>query len=454
MLTDLVYKHFLDSFKGALAARKNHAIRIGSELKFPLVKRNGHAVEFETICALWKYLQERAWEPIKDVMTGRVVGARRSGKENDTVASCETGFCKPEFSLAHVGNLFELDRAIRDLRRELQTFSEKNDAHFLGYGIQPLTFPSKRLLMKQGRTSVWKKVFTSNKHISEEDGDDLHLFTINSASHVHIDVDLKEAIPAVNVLNGFAGAQIALTANSNIWRGQIDPQYKCVAEKFWDWWMPDANRVGIPCRPFADLKDYVRTIADLRPVYVERLGKPIVPRGYSSFGQYYHTGRVVGIDSEGREVSFVPDKSDIDLHSTCYWYNARITRYYTVENRVNDQQPPEDLVCIAALTLGLMSALAEANEELSSWDWNDLRASRDSACRQALQGKVGKKNIVELVKKMLELAQMGLRRRGLGEEEFLVPFETRLRELKCPADEAAQLFKDSGIDALINARRL
>ena len=352
---------------------EEHAHRLGAELKFPLVTPDGSAAPESAVHALWDYLVERGWEAVRDAMTGNVIGAKKPGERNDTMASCETGYCKPEFSLAHVSDLHQLHRSIAELRAEIRFFSEQNDVLFLGYGIHPVTPPSKHLLMKKGRTSVWNKVFTSNQYVPEEDGDDLHLFTINTASHVHVSVPMDEAVRAVNVLNGFAGAQIALTANSNIWRGAIDKRYKCVAEKFWDWWMPDGERVGIPGEPFQNLHHYVQTVAGFRPVFVKRAGKPIVLQKYATFEEYFHNKRAVGIDHLGREVSFAPEKGDIDLHSSCYWFNARISQYYTVENRANDQQPPDALLAIAALTVGLISALPEAEEELASYEWRHLR---------------------------------------------------------------------------------
>jgi len=451
---NLIYEHFINGFELAVAARHGAERRVGAELKFPLVNLNGSAASFETVCALWDYLKKRGWQPVEDTMTGKIIGAKKPGEQNDTVASCETGFCKSEFSLAHVANLFDLDRSVRALREELCPFFETHRVRFLGYGIQPVTPPSKRLLMKKSRTSVWDKVFGSNRVLPPEDGDDVNLFTINAASHVHVSVSQQEGIPAVNVLNGFAGAQIALTAHSNIWKGRIDPQYKCVAEKFWNWWMPDAKRVGMPEKSFEDLEDYIRTIARFRPVYVRRVGKPIVLTRYRTFEEYYQTGRAVGLDSVGREISFIPQKADIDVHSTCYWYNARISRYYTVENRVNDQQPPNDLICVAALTLGLVSALSEANEELSRYDWKDLRAAREAACRDALAGCVDGISLADLAERMLNLAWLGLRKRGLGEERFLEPREERLRKRTCPADDAARLFERGGMDTLLADRTL
>jgi len=449
-----IYNYFLNSFQEAFKKRSFSERRIGVELKFPLVNPDGSAASLEKVHALWDYLQGRGWKPVRDAMTGRVVGVKRPGEQNDTVASCETGYCKTEFSLAHVANLFDLEGAIKSLTQELRNFSEQNQVCFLGYGIQPLTPPSKQLLMKKGRSSVWDKIFPSNNHIAPEEGDDVHLFTINAASHVHISVTPEEAVQVVNVLNGFAGAQIALTANSNIWKGIPDPHYKCVSEKLWDWWMDDNDRIGVPWRPFKDLRDYIDTVAAFQPVFVMRSGKPIVLNRYKSFKEYFNDKNATGLDIKGRKVSLKPEYDDFDLHCTCYWYNARISRYFTVENRVNDQQPPEDLTTVPALTLGLISAINESWEEIVSCDWEILRCARDVACRKGLDGVAGNIGLLEQSKKMLDLAQLGLIRRERGEEKYLYPLYARIKARKCPADEAAQLYNKGGIAKLVSRRKL
>ncbi len=449
-----ICQYIEDGFEQAISERCSGERRIGSELKFPLVNADGTVVSYEVIQDLWRYLEGHCgWTPVIDSVSGKTVGAKVKGEQNHTVASCETGYCKTEFSLAHVSNLFDLQEMIDRLRERLQKFSEENNVYFLGYGIQPVTPPSQRLLMKKSRSGVWD-MFNSNEHIDEKDGDDMHLFTINAASHVHVTVSPEESVKAVNVLNGFSGAQIALTADSNIWRNQIDEDYKCVAEKFWDWWISDENRIGVPEKPFEDLEDYVDTIAGLKPVFVKREGKPIVLCNHDSFEDYFTCDKAVGIDANGKETEITPEEKDIDVHSTCYWYNARLSHYYTVENRVCDQQPPEDLVCIPAMTLGLVSALDEAHDEIEKHDWELLKDSREAACEKALQAKAGDTKVAELAEKMLDIASRGLEKRGLGEEKFLAPLEKRLIKRSAPADQAAEVFSEGGAEALVKDRAL
>ena len=451
---DKIYSYVEGGFREALKTRNLNERRLGAELKFPLVHPDGSAVPLDMVRGLWKYLVSIGWEPVTDSMTGEVTGAKKPGPQNHTVASCETGYCKTEFSLAHVANLTDLQAAIDELVCELRGFSKENNVCFLAHGILPGTRPSRDLLMKQSRTSVWDHIFGTNKAIPPEDGCDLHLFTVNAASHVHISVDMDEAVSIVNILNGFAPAQTALTAHSGIWKGAKDPKYKCAAEKFWDWASPEPGRTGIPEKPFEDLRDYIETVFAFKPVYAKRDGQPLLLDSYASFADYYAQEQAEATDMNGNKVPVTPRESDIDTHSTCYWYNARISRYYTVENRVNDQQPAEDLAVIGAITLGLVAARDKAEAELNAYRWQDIIAAREQACRHGLDGRVDGFTLQDFARTMVTIAEEGLSKRGMGEEAFLKPLRERLETGKCPADTAAEIFDSQGMEGLVAQRKL
>lgn len=449
---DRICADFTASFDAAVADRGSER-RIGAELKFPLVHPDGTAVPRAVVDALWRYLAEMGWAVERDAVSGRVVGASVAGEQNRTVASCETGYCKTEFSMAHVGTLHALRNAVSALRELLKGFADREGVRFLCFGLVPATPPSRDLLMKKVRSSVWDRVFPSNRMIAPEDGDDVHLFTINAGSHVHVSVSPSEAIAAVNVLNGFSGPQIALLADSSIWRSAVDPEHKCVAEKFWDWWRPAAGRVGVPDHRFRDIHDYIATVAALKPVYVKRDGAPLTLPDYDAFADYYGAEAPQAMTLDGEPVAVTPAPADFDLHNSCYWFNARISRYFTVENRVADQQPPADLLAPAAITLGLVSALSEAGEALAGRDWSTLREMRQWAMRHGpASGYDGAEALHELTGVMLDVAASGLRARGFGEESYLAPLQERHRRRRCPADEATEVFRDRGVHGLTESR--
>ena len=140
------------------------------------------------------------------------------------------------------------------------------------------------------------------------------------------------------------------------------------------------------------------------------------------------------------------------MHNSFYWFTARISRYFTVENRLCDQQVPGNLACPAALSLGLLKALPEAQEELKQFQWSTLKLMREAAMREGLDAEVKGIELADMAKKMLDLAILGLERRGLGEEVYLEPLKQRLISKQNPAVKASEIFNQGGIKALIKAR--
>ena len=65
---------------------------------------------------------------------------------------------------------------------------------------------------------------------------------------------------------------------------------------------------------------------------------------------------------------------------------------------------------------------------------------------------VASERIASLAGRLLELARLGLGRRGLGEERFLEPLEERLKSGRCPSDDAVELFQGGGAERLVEAR--
>jgi gamma-glutamylcysteine synthetase len=464
-------EHFLKRFEEIESKRdlRNRRRRIGSELKFPLVTPDGKAAGIEKTEALWEYLTKRGWDPLLDSYSGETIGATRQGEMNEDRAACETGFCKVEFSLAHTDTLHTLNERITEIKKLISEFSFEHGVGFLGFGIQPITYPGKHLLMKKSRNLFWDRLFGGNSHIAPEDGTDVHLFTVSASNQVHIDVTMKEAVDAVNVFNGLAGAQIALTANSNIWKGSIDPEYKCLGEMFWDWWLKEQNqgRYGVPERKFNNLSDYFSAVLDYPPVYVRRDGVPIGLPHCPTFSHFYTckesqtscehgytTNNLCGITPEGNSLAVQKEIQDLDQHFTFFWHNARLSRYYTLENRINDQQPPDHIMTIPALTLGIMENLNEAVSLINEYPWEMLQEARLEAARSGLEATVRNIPIAEISRSSVEVAEKGLKKRGLGEEVYLTKLSRRIQEGRCPADNAADIFNELGPGGLVERMRI
>lgn len=465
-MMDKAIGYFLNNFEKVESTRrlKSRRRRIGSELKFPLVTPDGRAANLSKTQAFWDFLALKGWKPLIDPHSRKIIGATKQGEMNEHRVSCETGYCKIEFSLAHTDNLITLYYTIEDIKKLLTEFSEEHKVAFLGFGLQPVTPPGKHLLMKKSRNLFWERLFGGNNYISPENGTDVHLFTISAANQVHIDVTMDEAIDAINVFNGIAGAQVAMTANSNIWRGKIDPEYKCLGEMFWEWWLKERHqtRYGVPERKFNDLKDYFLHILKFPPVYVRREGTPVALPYCPTFSDFYFcsteemncergtlTEGRCGLTAEGRMREVNRELYDLDQHFTFFWHNARLSRYYTLENRINDQQPSDEIMAIPALTLGIMENLNNAVSLINGYPWKLLMESRILSAQHGLNANVHGIPILQLSKGIVEIAEHGLKKRGLGEEVFLTPLKERLEEKFCPADVAARTFRAEGPEGFV-----
>lgn len=437
-LAGFVWEMLLDKHAG----RQGRPRGTGLELKFPAVNRRGEAIGFKTLQKLWAFLAGKGWDLSLDPHYGWPVRASLPNKYCPDFIGTETGFCKLEISLAYCDNLHLLNRRLAEIRELLGEFAATEGVSFQGLGVQPLTPPGRELMMPKARNLFWEEVFGNDR---------VYLFTVTATNQVHVDVAPAEAIRAVNTFNALAAAQIALNANSTIWQGRLVEGYKALAEQAWEWWLPGDQRVGQTSRPFRDLGDYVDHLAGFRPVYLVRDGQYLGLAHYGSFADYWQAGsQAVAVDNQGQMVAVTPQIEDWEQHQTFCWHDARVSGYVTLENRVNCQQPPEDLLVVAALTLGLMENLDQAEAVSRRYSWEELAVAREEAIRGGLAACVAGRPITEFCAEVLEVAAGGLRRRQLGEERFLDPLWGRLEREQCPADGARQLFRQHGLEGVLD----
>ncbi len=413
----------------------------GAELKFPAVNGDGTAVDYDKIVKLWHFLAGEGWNLMTDPGTGDPVGATCPRANRHDIITTETGYCKLEVALAYEDNLFKLARRLEEIKRLLRRFGDREGVRFLGLGLQPVSPPGEYLMSKKSRNLFWNRVFGNDR---------VSLFTVSATNQAHIDVSLAEGADAVNVCNGLSGAQLALTANSAVWRGKADAEHRALAEAFWYWWLPDDPRVGMTVRPFADWEDYLRHICGFKPVFVVREGRCLGIFRYGSFTEYYQAGEnAQGEDEKGSAVPLVPQYADLNRHYTFCWHDARLSEYFTLENRVNCQQPPGEELCVTALTLGLLENLPEARALVEAYPWELLRELHDAAVKHGPRARAGGTGVLKLAQRMLEISSRGLKSRGQGEETFLEPLWKRLREGRCPADDACAVAERDGIAGLV-----
>ncbi len=430
---------------------------IGIECELPIVNQEGEAASLRVIYGLFDYLATTGFELKVDKYTQKPIAATRINLESalqfgygvDTIAT-DLGFSTLEIALAPQANLCEIQTQLAAIIQLLLPYFERHQCRILGYGIQPITPPSTDLLVPHKRYNFIDRV-SGNHFVPASDGKDFHLLTVTASNQCHIDVSLEEAIPAVNVLNGLSGLQIALQANSPIWKGEVDHNYKATRELFWDYCFPDRiHQAGIPAK-FNDLAEYVANLMSFKAQRVIRNGKAYRIAVDQTFKDFYQeTQPTIGVSREGDCLLLTPQPEDIHLQNGFCYYNARlVSKFGTIENRMCCQQPPGETMVTAALTLGILENLSEAQQLLAALNFITPKDLRMEAIKNGLATKLAGKSIIPWGYQLLAIAEKGLQKRGDGEEIFLAPLFERLEKRQTPADLAIAIFQKEGVEAFL-----
>jgi glutamate--cysteine ligase len=443
----VTYEKFIQKFK----AKKNQQKQIGLEIELPIVQRNGEAVPYIIIQKLFAYLEKYEFEITNE--NGIVLEVSRQYNEQyRTIITTDLGYSTLEIILPPLNNLYDAQYHFKGLIDLLLPFFEKENCLLLGYGVHPLTFPNRKLLAPRKRYRGLEKIWNTNTVIPKSMGNDAHLLTISAGNQCHVDVSETEAVQAINVLNASSGLQIALQANSPIWKGKVVENYKAIREKFYDFlFLEEVQRNGVAPK-FETLLDYFQHVSHQTLFLVIRNQEVLQIFKYT-FADYLEQKSVEATNLNGETVTIIPDSSDIHYHKTLFYWNARLVpNYGTIEVRMPCQQPPKDTLVTAALNLGLMENLREAEAFINQYDWTVWKHLRTQAIRYAFEAKLPNgESIVPLIRQLLMIAKTGLEKRGLNEAPFLNPLFERLEKQQSPADVAIDIFKKEGMTGLLNA---
>ncbi|MGW4022699.1 glutamate-cysteine ligase family protein [Streptomyces sp. NPDC005009] len=451
--------------------------KVGLELEFPVVETaTGRGMGHHTAERLWHAFagEHDAWSLVKETLTGAVTGVRRVDGGFQDYVNTDTGVCTVEVSLAPrttIGAAVAAAHAVLDPLREALAGMGHT---LLCAGIQPRTWCDPRRKTRKD----WYLLLARRWHF--------HHWFVPIASHqVSVDVTPEEAVRAVNVLSGLAGVFTALTASSPVARGMIQPW-----KEMRNWiWHERAGRVptreatytsnSLPPEPYPDAGAYLEHFWD-SPLYfltdLKSGGCEVL--GGKTFKDLLLARKAVTVrDVTGRRMRVTADRGMLDRIHQYGWPAAKlhyafdehtdlddvrialsrraIGEYFEehavgcyVENRTPGVAPAGEEGAAAALTLGLLERLEEAEALLrgSSWPaWCEL-------WRRAGEHGLGAEDArsLELMRRLLELASTGLQARGAGEEAFLHPLFTRLEQRRTPADHMIDAFRSGGMARLLH----
>jgi len=453
-------KHqIVTEFKKSFNFDKHQSIRgIGIECEIPIVGARGKAVSLPVIQNMFIHLEKIGFDLEQDPYSDLIVAAKRTNKKSakrfdycmDTITT-DTAYSTVEVVLAPQSNLHTIQSELKKLLYLLTAYFDSQNCLMLAYGIQPLSPPSRKLLMPKERYCFFEKLST-NHIIPKSKGADSSLLNLTASNQCHIEIGSDDAIKAANVLNALSGLQIALHANSPIWQGKVDTTYKANREMIWDFCFPDRlNQIGIPPE-FETLERYVQYLLNFKPLLVKRNEQYFQIQNKDTFNDFLlNQSPAIGTSLSGKELIIEPQPNDIQQLIPFSWFNARLVpKYGTVESRMCCQQPQNEMLTPTALTLGLVENLEAAQNLAKIYPLTKWRKIRKQTAQYALDTFIDGLSIIPLLLQLLDIAKEGLKKRNLGEEIFLQPLYQRIEQRKVPADLAIAIFKNQGMKAFLN----
>ena len=441
---------------------------VGREAEFPVVDQAGRAADIDQ---LWPLLL-RSEDAAEDSKRGSLsphsssltpLKVKRDAVNTDLIVgldgasysyALEVGKGTIELNVGPCATLFELESTFRTALERLVRAAAQLGWRVLGYGVQPLSPPTRALLSPKQRYSTLADIM----------GADWIWYTVTASDQAHVDVSRDEAVSVLNFGNLMAPVIVALCANSPVVAGELTDDCSGREGRMID--APYGQRHGMIARPYADLTDFVARLSRL-PSLLRREGELLLPdrRPFADVLRAdYGTARSEGADLSPHSSSHSPGCLDAFLlHDHYIWHNARLrTAYATVELRPACQQPPHELMAAAALYLGLVegheqiadyvqTALAPPrgqNEVLTplSGCWPRMKQYHHQAVRAGL---AAPEPAPGFLAEVLALAAAALARRGYGEERMLTPLWQRLEQKENPAQRARRVFAQEGLEGLI-----
>lgn len=400
---------------------------VGREAEFPLVRPDGRAAD---VFRLWPLLLEQGdCQPIYEQATDGsdlIVGVEAKNW------SCviEVGSATAELSVGPRATLHDLAQDMEEALLRLNDAVRRAGFRLLGYGIQPKTPASPRLLTPKPRYLA----------LLEAIGPQWLKFCVTAADQVQVDMGQGDLVQQMNLINATSGAIIAFTANSSVYRGR-GGRFASGREGLTANMVGEPYRHGTSPRPYADLEEYVRFLAGLRCLCL-----PEGDGGFKQVGEPFTD--YLRRESSARDTETVYE--EFLFHEHYIWPSARPrARIGTLEIRPACQQPADSTWVPSALALGLIESANEVESylesELGDRHWDVLLRYRESAVRHGLDAP---EPVPRFLETLLGLVDDGLRRRGRKEEVFLAPLYDLLDRWSGPAIRARELFDEGGVATL------
>ena len=416
----------------------------GVEFELPIVNLEREPVDFEVIFTLTDaFIEKFAFDEVHRDDEGHIYSAVKNS--NGDGISYDCSFNTLEFSFGVERDLNVIYKRFVEYYIFIQDLLSKSNHTLTGMGINPYRAINHNVPIANGRYRMLLHHLQS--YGKYQDSMVFHhtpnfgLFC--AASQVQLDTQEDMVLDTLNVFTKLEPLKALLFANS------IDGDLLCSRDHFWKHSLHGLNPHNVDTyeTKLHSLEELTAYIRSMSLFCVERDGMyinfPPTP-----LEAYFSSETVTGEYFDGQQyqpITFVPCLEDL-AYLRSYKFED-LTYRGTIEFRSVCEQPVSEIMSPAAFHAGLvemipeLSALLDGDESIYQQGYNPAEL-RELFNRRKLPEFLDEAAASRLILKVLDLAEAGLKKRGMGEEHFLEPLFRRAKYLLSPARQMA-----NGLDA-------
>ena len=437
---ETVRNKLFDEFIKPTEEKKNF---IGIEIEIPIINLDKTAVDFDVVHKVTDKFRRQYSDFKEDGIDyeGNVFSLKNNN--NDDIFCYDCSYNNIEFAMGKEKDLFSIyDRFCDYYAFTKECFEEFNHT-LTGMGINPYRkynknhpIPSERYLMLYHHLRSFKNYENIPMHF--HDYPEYGMFS--SASQVQLDVYKDDLVKTINVFSKIEPIKALLFSNSVL--VDENKHVTCFRDALWEYSTHGINphNIGMYDVDFKSLDDLEAYLESLNIYCVMRDGVYI---NFPSMNllEYFKKDYVCGeiyCNGEYREIEIRPCINDIKYLRPFKFIN--LTFRGTVEFRSVCTQPIRDSMSVAAFHLGLKEKLDELEELIGNdnviyhkgYTAGELRKL---LIQDELPVFIDGNDLCKLSKDIVDLANVGLEERGIGEEIFLNPLYERIKKHSNPGKD-------------------
>lgn len=433
-LDEAIYKKYI------VPIQRPRRLYAGVEFELPIVNMEKKPVDFSLMYALTEaFILNFGFDEIQRDDEGHIFSTTKTA--NGDGLSYDCSFNTLEFSFGVEKDLNVLHERFRSYYTFVQDFLAPHQHTLTGMGVNPYHDVNNNVPIANGRYRMLLHHLQSYKKYGASfpfhDTPDFGL--ICAASQVQLDAQEDTVIDTLNVFARLEPLKALLFSNSP-YGGLL-----CSRDHFWKHSLHGLNPHNVDTyetklHSINELTAYIRSMS----IYcLEREGK-YINFAPTPLEQYFASESITGEYFDGRQyrsITFAPSLDDL-IYLRSYKFED-LTYRGTIEFRSVCEQPVSEIMAPAAFHAGLvemvpeLTALLDEDRSIYQQGYSPSEL-RELFVRRELPDFLDRAAASALIAQVLDLAKLGLEKRGMGEAHFLEPLYHRAKYLLSPARQMVE----------------